>query len=245
MKNYYQLINELRNLAEKCLVKHPEPRKEKEAILLYAIAKAEKTLSAIILLCKNGMGEDATILSRTLFELSLTVEYILNDKSNYQAERYMSYDWIQRINSYEYIKTSTSAEVLNKPENIRIIKDVDKHAQEAQSKYKYNKFGWSDVSIHKMAEQFGKVGLYRTAYNIQCSLSHSNPRTMNDYFKIENDQLVLNSCSSDNLVEETLVITFSSYYELLAQFNEYFKKGVGEELKKLEGEFVKKINLNK
>lgn len=245
MENYYQLINELRNLAEKCLVKHPEPRKEKEAILLYAIAKAEKTLGAIILLCQNGMGEDATILSRTLFELSLTVEYILNDKSNYMAERYLSYDWIQRIKSYAYIKTSTSAGVLSKPENVRIIEDVEKHAQEAQSKYKYNKLGWSDISIYKMAELFSKTGLYNTAYSIQCSLSHSNPRTMNDYFKIENDQLVLNSCSSDNLVGETLVITFSSYYELLTQFNEYFKKGVDEELKKLEGRFIKEINSNK
>jgi energy-coupling factor transporter ATP-binding protein EcfA2 len=79
---------------------------EKEAILLFAITKSDKTLNSVILLCNNGMGEDATILSRSLFELSLQIGYIFSQDDDYLAKRYFAYDWVIRMEIFLLQKRS-------------------------------------------------------------------------------------------------------------------------------------------
>lgn len=236
MEIYYQLLEKLRNVTDKCLTNHPEPKEEKEGLLLYAIGKSDKTLCAIALLCRNGMGEDALILSRSIFEISLLIEYIFKDPTDYRAKRYFSYDWVQRKKYYTYLITSPNAKKYLRAEDIQAVKEIKRDAAKAQRRYNYGST-WSDKSIRKMAEDVGLLDLYQTAYGIQCDLSHSNPRAMNDYFKDENGQLILDSGPSDNLVKESLVTSFGSYYHILERLNDYFQKGYNAEIEIVEKEF--------
>lgn len=243
MEKYYQLLNTSRNLVGKCLDNHPEPKKEKDALLLYAITKSNKTLSAIILLCRNGMGEDAAMLCRTLMDLNLKIEYIFKDETDERAKMYFDYDWIQRATMLKYAKTSSEAEKFNDPENIKIINEVEKKASLAKSKYKYKSSGL-DKNLYEIVQELNRTSLYETVYRIQCSLSHSSPRSMNDYFKIKGDQLTFDAGPSDNFVRETIVASFNFYYGLIVQYNTYFKKGIDKELEQLEEEFVTLVKSN-
>ncbi|OGF25280.1 hypothetical protein A2303_03135 [Candidatus Falkowbacteria bacterium RIFOXYB2_FULL_47_14] len=241
MEIYYQLLEKLRTIAEKSLTNHPEPKEEKAGLLLYAVGKADKTLCAIVLLCRNGMGEDALILCRSIFEICITVEYIFKDQTDYRAKRYFSYDWVQRKKMLGYISTVPHMKKYLTPDNLQIANDIKKNAKKVNMLYKYGST-WSDKSIYEMASDVGFLDLYQTAYRIQCNLSHSNPRSMNDYFKEENGHLIINSGPSDNLVQETLVTSFHSYYYILMKLNNYFKKGHDTELRVIEKEFIKASN---
>ena len=241
MSNYYQILIKLDHLSNELLSNHPEPTRMKEGLLLYAIAKSTKTIEAIKVLCEKGMGEDATILCRSLLELTVIVEYILQDETDQLVKRYFSFDWIQRRKMMKILEQSTEAKKIS--EETMIVEEIKREAGEADKEFEYN-YGWSSESIGKMFTAVGKNKIYDTVYNIQCSFCHSNPRTMNDYIKIENNQLVLQSGPSANLVKETLVITCSAYYELLFQFNKFFKKNLDEELKSFEEEFKEEIRLD-
>lgn len=241
MEKYYQLLEQLRGIGNKCLLNHPEPQNEKEALLLYAIAKADKTICATALLCRNGMGEDASVLCRSVFELVLMIEYIFKDETDGMSKRYFSYDWIQRKKMYGYMfRSGRFQKYLSSIENQQIIANINKEAKKVNKKYKYGS-SWSDKSIYDMAKIVGLLDLYETAYRIQCNLSHSNPRSSNDYFKEEGGRLILNSGPSDNLVTETLVTVFSCYLHIVMKINDYFNKGVGADIKKIEDEFVNLI----
>lgn len=244
MENYYKLLEQLRNIADRCLANHPEPKNEKESLLLYAIAKADKTLCATALLCRNGMGEDASILCRSVFELALTIEYIFKDLTNEMAKRYFSYDWIQRKKMHGYMaRSGRFQKYLLSPESQQIITDINKEANRVNKKYNYGS-SWSDKNIAEMAKSVGWLDLYETAYRIQCNFSHSNPRSSNDYFKEENGRLVLNSGPSENLVSETLVTVFNSYLHIVRKINDYFKKGLGTEIKNIEDDFINLLKVS-
>lgn len=235
MKKKYQLLEQLREVANKCLINHPEPKNEKEALLLFAIGKADKTLSAIVLLCQKGMGEDAAMICRSILELSVIVKYILADPTEQLAKKYFSFDWIQREKMMKYLEKKSS-QILKDHKELEAIKDqIDK----AKSQFEYKNNRWS--FIREMFESVGQQDIYDTVYSIQSSLIHSSPRSMNEYFKEENERLILNSGPSDNLVNQTLVTACISYLELVKKMNEFFIKEHNVEIKVIEDELFKQI----
>lgn len=62
----------------------------------FTIGRAFKTYEAIGNLCRGGYGEDAFMLTRTLFELMVTVIYIFQDTTDDRLIRYVSHDWVTR-----------------------------------------------------------------------------------------------------------------------------------------------------
>ena len=59
--------NELRLLAEGFFDKPFQYSTLKEAFLAYAFGKAYKTHASVLILCDKGNGQDAAILTRSLF----------------------------------------------------------------------------------------------------------------------------------------------------------------------------------
>lgn len=240
-ESYYTFLERLRTIANKCLTNHSEPKSEKEALLLFAIGKADKTLNSIALLCQRGMGEDAAMLCRSIMELSVIVKYILADRTDYLAKKYFSFDWIQRGKMMKYLEEKSIID-LNCSEELKNIKNQIESAK-LQFEYKNNRWSF----IKEMFESVEQKDLYDTVYSIQSSLIHSSPRSMNEYFLEENGRLILNSGPSNNLVNQTLVTACNSYLELIKQFNAYFAKGYNIEIQTIEDDFIKQIQseLNK
>lgn len=232
MKSLYGLIEKLGEISGNLLKEQLEPSSEKEWILLFAMAKSEKTLNAVVLLCKGGFGEDATILSRSLFELYWSVEYILSREDDYLAKRFFAYDWIARKEMYDYAKTTP----FFLEDGKETTKEIEIKAQEMQEKYHFNKYrGWSDKSIWEISELLGHGNIYNTAYKIQCSFCHVNPRAANDYFKKGKDgEFILDAGPSNNLIKESLFSSALVYFGIIKAFNNYFTKGLDENISDME-----------
>lgn len=219
---------ELRKLIAGELDKEKKLIGPKDGIISFSLGKAFKTQGAILNLCEEGYGEDATVLVRTLFEIMINNLFILKDKSEETAYRYLNYDWVLRKKMFDYAKSkpeivSNMNERNGKVEADRIIKEIEEQYKSVQEKYKYKGNRWSSQNIADMAEDVGRGDAYKTIYRLQCQFSHTLIRVMNDYAK-ENvgGGLLFSVGISENWVEQNLVATFDFLSNIYTSFCDHF-----------------------
>lgn len=239
---------ELRKLADKILDNDQRMVGPRDMFTAFAVGKGYKTHGSILLLSKQGYGEDASILSRSLFDLLINLLYIQADQTDGRAYRYFQYDWILRKRMFDHalgrpkIMEQIKKRVKNPPLNDTTIQEVKEQAKLAQQKNNYNNRGWSDKSLHDMAQEVGRINAYKTVYRLQCQLDHNATRSVNEYAKQSNGGIVFEVSQSKNWVEESLVIAFDFYYYILVAFNSHFKAGFNKELTTLEKCYVTELS---
>lgn len=240
-----EINSSLNDLCKEILNDYSEPKNKSEAILLYFLVKSKKTFNAIVTLCNGGMGEDACILSRSIFEMSIDAKYILQDKNGYLAERYFDYDWILRKKMEKNIKNKPSLEIFlnNKLDNRDCVdsdyENIQSQFDKVESIHAYkNSNTWSIQNIAEKADLVGKIDLYNFMYKIQCIISHSSVRAMNYYFKNRNGKLEIEPETNNNFIIEALVSTFCSYFELVSLMNSCLDYKYNEKLKKIENDYA-------
>lgn len=227
-KNLISFNYELRKQISDELDKDKKLIGPKDGIISFSLGKAFKTHGAILNLCEEGYGEDATVLVRTLFEIMINNLFILNDKSDDTAYRYLNYDWVLRKKMFDYAKSKPElVENMNnrkgKIESDRIIKEIEEQYKVVQEKYKYKDNNWSTQNIATMAESVGRGDAYKTIYRLQCQFSHSLVRVMNDYAKEDiNGGLLFNVGISENWIEQNLVATFDFLSNIYTLFCDHY-----------------------
>jgi len=245
----FQFNEELRKIIESVFNKQPKPKTPKQVFLLYALTKSYKTQAAILLLSERGFGQDAGILSRSIFELAITTLYIVKDDTGKVVERFFDYDWIMRANLYDSVSKDP---VLSK--NAKFIEgfqkkdsegdkteEILKKAEEIKKKYPHieKNISWSDKSFKQMATEVGRLDAYKTAYYLQCNLSHPNSRNMNDYFYEPEGRLKVNAGPDDDWIPESLVATFDFFIHIIDAWNNEFKFRLEGRLDDLTKRYVK------
>ena len=209
---------------KKCKVDEP-----KTALASFSLGKAYKTHDAIMILCAEGYGEDAAILVRSMFELLITLLYILKDPTDERVYRYYSYDWVLRKKMFDYAKTKPDLvkEMEDRVANPKVgdtnVEEVMKTAIEVQDKYKYTRSGWSDKTIYDMAVEVGRVDNYKTIYALQSQIAHTAVRVMNDYVKESGSGLNIMVGPGLNWIENDLVALFDFYYSIIGECDKLFQ----------------------
>ncbi len=212
----------------------------------FAMGKAFKTYEAIGLLCRSGYGEDAFMLARTLFELMVTAAYILQDTTEDRLTRYVSHDWVTRKQMYDYVVSDESLlvglnkeiESGNKPD---MVAEVEAEYKKVMEKYKYQNGTWSDKSIKGMSESIGRLDAYNTVYRLQCTLGHTNARSMNEYVSIIEEGAVLNIGPNWDLVKNTLVIAFDCFFHITHEANSKFGWGLESILEEMSKKWAEEV----
>ncbi len=240
--------NELREMAGTELDKEMSDGNSKSLFVSFAIGKGFKTHEAILLLCKNGYGEDAFMLARTLFELMVTTAYILKDPTDEKLVRYMEYDWVTRKEMYDYVASKDELlEELNKvieskSNDLQTVAEVKREYDRVMSEYKYDaRFKWSDKSIQGMADSVGRLDAYKTVYRIQCTVSHTSARSINEYVKDTDTGTEINIGPSENWVEETLVIAFDFFRTIVEETSKQLNWGLDSRLDGLYKRYAEEV----
>jgi hypothetical protein len=241
MENINTLLSfnkQLHDLVESKLQLDINDGNNKDFFVAFVMAKAFKTYEALGVLCRAGYGEDAFMLARTLFELMITTAYILQDETEGRLLRYMSYDWVTRKKMYEYVVTKEELLIhLNKEiesgNRDNTIAEVEEEYKKAMEKYHYNNNGWSDKNIKEMSEAVGRADAYSTVYKLQCTVSHTNARSMNEYIKITEEGTILNIGPNWDLVQNALVIAFDFFFHIAKQADSQFSWGIENTLEEL------------
>ena len=219
----------------------------KVALTTFVLGKAYKTHGAILFLCAQGYGEDAAILTRSLFDLSITLLYILKDPTNKRVLRYFRYDSIIRKKMFDYAKDVPTFAKLFKERELHpkpgdtTLKEVEKYAKLAQGKYNYGRMGWSDKPIRQMAEEVGREGAYQTVYYLQSNITHSTVRTMNDYVKAHDKGYTVDIGRGESWVQEDLVASFDFFLAIVERSNKLLRLGIAKQLNSLSKRYLGKV----
>lgn len=227
---------ELKDVVDDIFKKKYKVDEPKTALASFSLGKAYKTHDAIMILCAEGYGEDAAILVRSMFELLITLLYILKDPTDERVYRYYSYDWVIRKKMFDYAKTKPDLvkEMEDRVANPKVgdtnVEEVMKIAKEVQEKYKYNRTGWSDKTIYDMAVDVGRVDNYKTIYALQSQIAHTAVRVMNDYVKESGSGLNIMVGPGLNWIENDLVALFDFYYSIIGECDKLFQFGFDKRL---------------
>jgi len=227
----------------------------KDGVAAYALTKGFKTHGGILLLCKAGYGEDAGILVRSLFELLITLLYILDDLTEERAYRYMSYDWVIRKNMFETTITN-NPEILSKFNERRNFSKLDRDlfdyvlemAKKVQEKYVYRKNTWSDRDLRSMAQTVDCDKMYDLVYRLYSQNTHSQARTMNDYAKSTSEGIEYSLAESENWIQETLIAAYDCYSQIIKAVSNHFSWDSDEQLETINIRFwetVSEVNKSK
>jgi len=248
LKELFDFNEELRKITDSSIMgKEFNKITPKVAFTTFALGKAYKTHGAILLLCKQGYGEDAAILTRSLFDLTITLPYILKDPTNKRVLRYFHYDSIIRKRMYDYVFTVSTFAKLFKERQLSpkpgdtSIEEVEKQAKLAQKKYNYGRMGWSDKPIRQMAEEVGREGVYQTVYYLQSNISHSAARSMNDYVKAHDRGFTVNIGQSESWLQEDLIATFDFFMAIVDRSNKLLRLGITKQLNNLSKRYFDEV----
>lgn len=248
IKTLFTFNERLHSLAEKMLETEIHDVNDKVFFEAFVIGKAFKSYEAVLLLCHNGFGEDAFVLTRTLFELMITNAYILQDDTEEMLMRYMHYDWVTRKEMYDYLVTKPEIlKHLNESaaldQNASTVSEVDTGYKKAVAKYQYKRGSWSDKSIKGMSQAVGREDMYSTVYRLQCTMGHTNARSMNEYVSNEGQESILDVGPNWNLVREALVIVFDCFFHILKEADKQFSWNLDESLESLAKEYSEAVRI--
>ncbi len=209
--------------------------KPKGHYVAMSFGKGYKTYSAIILLCENGYGQDALVLARTLFELTVNTYYIFKDPTDGRVNRYFGYQSVLRKKAIKhFLKNDELTAILvakfKERDNGETIESVLKQAEEAQKKYNFKNNKWSEDNLADMAKEVGLEHLYKTLYKVQNDLTHSTVGGIDDYLLFEDGHLTVKIGSDYKRIETCLVHNIDMFSRLTGQFSLYFSLGKDAEL---------------
>lgn len=237
---------ELHHLVEAKLQSDITDKNNKVFFTAFALGKAFKTYEATGVLCRSGYGEDAFMLARTLFELMLTTVYILQDPTEDRLTRYASHDWVTRKQMYDNIVSSDSLLAgfnteIESGDRPNTVAEVEAEYKKVMEKYKYQNGTWSDKSIKGMSEAIGRLDAYNTVYKLQCTLGHTNARSMNEYVSITDRGTILNIGPNWDLVKNTLVMAFDCFFHIAQEANEQFSWSLENTLEELAKRWAEEV----
>lgn len=192
-----------------------------DLVFMAILAKSMKTARAIVILTRNGYGEDAVCLVRSMFENSVHLAYVFKEDSVHRADLFLKYgqlDFFKKVEALSGNPISHKTEIdeleLLFAEEFRKIKN--EHGEKGVKKH-----SWSCLSLRKMSESVGATAEYEKLYHFMSQYSHPHSQGLSDYCAAGS----FNDSPGSNMVEEALVFEISYLIQLLEITNKSYSFG--------------------
>ena len=221
------VINQLHEWIDRTDI--PEPQTALGIVKFASVIRAFNLYKSINLLLETDHWENATILSRSTFELLLNLEEIVKDKESAEdkAKRYLRFQELQkylhqiRLIDYEVQTGRRSKEQVSKPtEREKMTKSI---FAEFLSKPKGSKWetSWCGKKVYKLAYDSAnpiRTPQYKIIYSLFSDFSHSSPysvmTTMTLGNTAEETEQLFQSCEKAEKKHMALVLTLSTTWLL-------------------------------
>lgn len=207
-----------------------KPKTYARTLIIFFVAKAYKTLRAILHLCSQGYGEDAGILLRSLFETAVNALYIKDNEE--LAQRYIGFEArrVYKLSQMPVLKDVYGR--LTEDELGQIYEDYKK----AQEKYKYtSNINWSGKSLEEMAKAVGYERLYNYVYRFLSQITHSTAGSVGHYVKPDPDRPVtkVKLSPSDNLIPEDMLTAGALMVDIARLWSNQFNLGMEAKIEEI------------
>ena len=205
------------DLAEKIIAKTQEisgsvDEVRYKHIMQYFFSKSYKTFQAVQLLCEKGYEQDASILSRTIYEIVLQACFMAQNpeervrlwKNHHAILRYRKYLKLKEAGDQKTVKAIESRE----PEFTKLKTFYDEHKQEYSRKDNW----WGDT-IKWLSQQFGDgISLwYNTVYPMESDLVHSGATAINQYISKDEECLTVD-CYPTSQISAKVPVNATMYF---------------------------------
>jgi hypothetical protein len=221
----FELNDNLLGIAGKHFNSFTAPSKiRKTDILLALIAKAIRSHSAAVILCKSGYGMEADSIVRSMFEDLINLSYILNEtKRETRARRYIDHIQVQQFFMLEYAKSKRR---FKKEFPLDIYQARLKAKNQFYKRYKRpDKYKWSGYSFKELCKKTGCSWEYDVFYNLASQHPHSQPIVLNQLVSTKIDDVLTFSAGPQTKGQEiNLIGAFDMLRRIMEVAARFFEK---------------------
>ncbi len=180
------------------------------AAVLGLHAKARKSFQAIDVLAREGYGEDAMIVARSLVNLCIDLGYICRTDSENRARQWMARGRVSRRDMAKTFHRTPSDE-----------STVDWTVMITRAKE------WKDVSILNRAKDAGLLNFYEIAYRHGSVYEHSDAWGALAFLDLVADAVEVQPDPSPHLVDNALLIGAFAFAQVVQTVAEFWKFDFG------------------
>lgn len=241
---FYNQFQELvTDLSHKTTAIHGKARNEVlyKGLVLYFFAKGWKTYQSIYLLCSKRFAEDAGILTRSLFEMTVNLLYISQRPSD-RSKLFCEYGYVQKIRLHETLTKSADDEWCKRILASKSPSQLEAELKECNRvKRNYPKpTGWSGESIKKMAKEVGMSWHYDYIYLLLSGLAHTNPGAVRNYLSFDHEGTLVLQDSPQEEIDRIWRTTCIYFLLILDKMNDVFALGFEERIRTISEELKRK-----
>lgn len=207
MERFYEhfnsLVTEIFSKAPAIAAKTEEEAMYKGLLNLFFI-KSWKTFQGIHILCQHKLAEDAAILARSLFELTVNLFYISADPLP-RARLFWEYDHVQRkalLDKLSKVPDDPWTKGILEKGNSEALRDLRMEYARVEKNYP-DKYHWSGKKLRGMAKEVNLELLYNYPYSIFSNFVHSSPQALRKFIRSTGAELevTLHSSAEDEDIE--------------------------------------------
>lgn len=226
-----------------------------DLLLFLFCAKVIKTIRAIILLSKNGYGEDASQLSRSIYEIYINMQYILQADTDDRTRLFLDFNLLDYFDQLSNLKLEIKEKIILEEYEKTLShfkkEDIDearKFRKQKINEYKqkkqvgFSKKNWSLLTNKQVAIETENGKLYKQIYWQISQISHPHPKGLENYFKNKEGRTFFNDSPTTNWVSESLVFTIDMFLRFLELLNKHLKLKINNRIDIFRNEFPQLLN---
>ena len=181
-------------------------------VMLFFFGKAYKSYQAMKILAQEGFREDALVISRTIFELSLQAQY-LNEDPKTLARLFVEHDPVVRYSWYKRLKQMGLTDLVNDIESRQQELQELKQAHDNLSSNYPKPDKWWGKSIWWLADHLGDQmrKRYATVYWELSNYVHTGITSAKEYIDMKDGKFKLN-CYPSKLEKNKIFFEATIYF---------------------------------
>jgi len=239
-KKHFELCDELLSLALQALPVIPAKSKTYGEAITSFFIKGINSFRSVIVLCKEGLGDDAGLIVRSMFNLAVLVEWVEEDKEN-RAKRYIGWLWKEKIDLAKSLGNTASKEEEKEWDKVRGLFEY----KDKKGAIKCFRNWYGNKNIRDLAKSLKETRPppngysthaeyhYIDAYKPLSKIDHSDPLASIHFLQRTKGLYLTGYLSQGELIHLNLKGGFQYFYIVFSTWNSQFGKVPHDVLKNL------------
>ena len=228
-KKHFELCDKLLSLALQVLPLMPSPSKSYGEVITAFFIQGLNLFRSATLLCKEGLGYEASLLIRSLLNLSFLATWTEQKKAE-RADRFLGWFWKQRMDYFKRIgQVPPATEQAAWDKMKHLFEYTDKRGKKGLEKNWYGNAKISELAASLQEEKPPPDGYkswaelhYVEAYKPLSDIEHSNPIASSAFLRRVKGRYLIGYLSSDEVIHEALKGSFQYFYRIFCAWNSHF-----------------------
>lgn len=175
---------------------------------MFLHAKARKTFGAILLVAREGYGEDAMILARSLTNLCIDLAYLTSADTPERVRAWLASARTQLRRWATSLRRTLQADTVNWNEEEELAKK------------------W--LNLAERAARSDTQNFYNLAYRHGSIYEHSDAASFETFLAVTAQGFIAKSGPSDTMISDVVTIASTAFADVITRWAAFFKIDLGD-----------------